>query len=177
MAKSVYVITAIQSIDNGIGIKGDQPYSFKQDFAHFQELTIGGSVIMGRRTWEAIDKRFRPLKERLNIVVTRDAKYPLPEGVLRASSYEEAKELARKHNPDGQIWNIGGGQLYEQALNDPETKTLFITRIEGAQECDTFFSERYREKFQKKEESPVIHSENRFDKKTYSFVFEKWERV
>lgn len=173
----IHVIVAIQNLDNGIGIGGDQPYSFKEDFENFQKLTLGGSVIMGRKTWEAIPEKFRPLKNRLNIVVTSNSEYPIPDSVIRASSYEEAKGLAKEHNPNGQIWNIGGGQLYEQALDDPETSKLFITEIEGVIECDTFFPDKFREKFQKKEESQVIRSQNRIDKEDYLFVFQVWERI
>lgn len=172
----VYVIVAIQ-IDGGIGNKGDQPYSFKEDFANFQKLTMGGNVIMGRKTWEAIPENFRPLKGRVNIVVTRNTKYSLPEGVVRASSYEEAKELAKIHNPDGQIWNIGGGSLYTQAIHDDETSMLFITRIKGEKICDVFFPHQHREYFKITETFPAITSKNKFDGQEYDFVFEKWERV
>lgn len=172
----VNVIVAIQT-DGGIGNKGDQPYSFKEDFANFQSLTMGGTVIMGRKTWEAIPENFRPLKGRTNIVVTNNAEYPLPQGVILAPSYEKAKELAKTHNPDGQIWNIGGGSLYTQAIHDTDTSKLFITRILGEKLCDVFFPHQHHKYFKKTKSQPPINSKNRFDGQEYSFVFEEWECV
>jgi len=176
MSKNVHLIVAVQK-NLGIGYQGDQPYSFKEDFENFQKLTMGGTVIMGRKTWEAIPERFRPLPNRLNIVVTRNPEYVLPDNTHRAPSYESAKNLAYIHNPNGQIWNIGGAALYEQALSDCETEKIFITRIDGDKNCDTFFPDLYQQNFKKIQEFPLIYSKNRFDGKIYSFVFEEWQRT
>jgi len=175
----INVIVAIQDKDWGIGIGGDQPYSFKTDFANFKEKTKEGygSVTMGRKTWEALPKKFRPLEGRLNIVVTRNKNYPLPEGVLRAESYEHAKKLAVDHNPTGQVWNIGGGQLYQEALQDDSTKEIYLTRVyDGKKACDVFFPN-LEKKFKKEEVGDLQYHQNRFDKKYYYFRFEKWVRI
>ena len=173
---NINMIVAIQSKDNGIGFQGDQPYAFSEDFANFQKLTVGGIVIMGRKTWEAIPEKFRPLKERLNIVVTRQTDYNVPDGVLVSHSYEYAKELAREHQPEGRIWNIGGGELYKIGLLDEETTEIFLTRIMGEKDCDVFFPD-FEKQFYLEAVAHATEGINRIDKKSYEFQFEIWTRI
>jgi dihydrofolate reductase len=94
-----------------IGKDGLMPWHLPEDLAHFKQLTHGCPVIMGRKTWDSLPPRFRPLPGRTNIVITRDGSWQA-EGAQRASSLEEA--LARAGDvPD--IWVIGGAQIYAQA--------------------------------------------------------------
>ena len=125
--------------DNGIGRDGTLPWSIKEDVAHFKLLTIGGVVIMGRKTWESIPVRFRPLKDRINIVVSRTRKI---EGVFNATSLEEALEMSGERR----IFVIGGAGLYSEALNLDGTTTkaksfdgctrVYLTRVYGSFNCD-----------------------------------------
>lgn len=128
---------------------------------------------MGRKTWETIPEKFRPLEGRKNIVVTRNKDYKVPEGVLLTRSYEEAKILAQNHD-NRNIWNIGGGSLYKQAVEDQDTKELHITRILGKKNCDVHFPS--TENFFLREKNPIISSKNKFDKEKYFLRFEVWER-
>ncbi|GAA1787892.1 dihydrofolate reductase [Leucobacter iarius] len=76
-----------------IGRDGDMPWHLPEDLAHFKRTTLGDPVIMGRRTWESLPERFRPLPGRANIVVTRDPGF-VAEGARVAASVESALDLA-----------------------------------------------------------------------------------
>jgi dihydrofolate reductase len=95
-----------------IGNNNTLPWHLPEDMAHFKRTTLGCPVIMGRKTWDSLPERFRPLPGRLNVVVTRQADWHAP-GALRAGSLTEAVALCPT-NAD--IWVIGGAQLYAQAL-------------------------------------------------------------
>lgn len=98
---------------NGIiGKDGVMPWHLPEDLAHFKRLTMGCPVIMGRKTWDSLPPRFRPLPGRRNIVVTRNAGWSAP-GAEVAHSLEQAIALVEsaKH-----AWVIGGADIYRQAL-------------------------------------------------------------
>ncbi len=97
-----------------IGKDGVMPWHLPEDLAHFRALTQGHPVIMGRKTWDSLPPRFRPLPGRANIVVTRQADWQA-EGAQRAASLEEALSLAAAAHP-ATAWVIGGAQIYAQAL-------------------------------------------------------------
>lgn len=95
---------------------------------------------MGRKTWESIPPSFRPLKDRVNVVVSRDDKLRVDDGVLTANSFQDA--LSKAFALKERIFVIGGGQLYASALDHPATKAILLTQIEDSEnkfECDTFF--------------------------------------
>jgi dihydrofolate reductase len=93
-----------------IGDGGGIPWHLPEDLAHFRELTSGATVIMGRKTWDSLPERFRPLPGRRNVVVTRQADWSA-ECAERASSLADA--VAGSHTD---AWVIGGGEIYRQAL-------------------------------------------------------------
>lgn len=100
---------------------------------------------MGRKTWDSIPPKFRPLKDRLNIVITRSApgappspSIPITEPV-RVSSLEQALKYAQARAV-ARVFVMGGAQIYEAALRLPETRRVLLTRIEREFECDTFFN-------------------------------------
>jgi dihydrofolate reductase len=110
--------------DGVIGDGGTIPWRLPEDLAHFRELTTGGAVVMGRRTWDSLPERFRPLPDRTNIVVTRRPDWAA-EGAERASSVDEALQLAAAA---GSVWVIGGGEVYRQALDAADR--LEITEVD-----------------------------------------------
>nr|AIA18690.1 Dihydrofolate reductase [uncultured bacterium] len=125
-----------------------------EDLKRFRELTRGHPVIMGRKTFESIvGYRGKPLPDRTNIVVTRDAKYhaKLEEQgfteVLVAGSVEEAIEIAKKQPGADVICVIGGAQIYEQSL--PYLDKLCLTLIDDSAPADAFFPE-YEKEFTEK---------------------------
>ena len=107
-----------------IGKDGTMPWHLPEDLAHFKQLTLGCPVIMGRKTWDSLPARFRPLPGRSNTVITRQPDWH-ENGVQRASSLREALQLHEHHNST--IWVIGGAQIYAQAL--PLADCVEVTEI------------------------------------------------
>lgn len=108
-----------QSTSGVIGRDGGIPWQLPEDMARFKELTVGHAVVMGRRTWESLPARFRPLPGRLNVVVTRDAGYAA-EGAEVVTSLADA--------PLDDSWVIGGAQIYALAL--PLATRCEVTEVE-----------------------------------------------
>ena len=120
------------------GVIGDgekMPWHLPEDLAHFRRATQGCPVIMGRRTWESLPARFRPLPGRRNVVVTRQTDWS-DAGAEVAHSLDEA--LARLAEAP-RVFVIGGGQLYAQAL--AQADELVLTEIDADFDGDTCFPE------------------------------------
>ena len=115
-----------------IGVNGALPWHLPEDLAHFKRTTLGCPVIMGRKTWDSLPARFRPLPGRVNIVVTRQADWQA-EGALRAGSIAEAAALCPT---DADAWVIGGAEIYTQAL--PLAQSAVVTEIGQAFGGDAF---------------------------------------
>lgn len=102
---------------------------------------------MGRKTWDSVPPKFRPLKNRLNIVVSRSAPGETPPPApsspvsepVRVRSLQDALALAKAHPLVSRVFVMGGGQIYREALGRDEAKRVLLTSIEGDFECDTFF--------------------------------------
>lgn len=119
-----------------IGSNNAMPWHLPEDLAHFKQLTSGNPVVMGRKTWDSLPVRFRPLPGRTNIVVTRNADWHA-EGVVRASTLEEALQVGAQHGDT--VWVMGGAQIYAQAL--PLADVVEVTIIDQAFEGDAFAPE------------------------------------
>ena len=133
-APKISLIVAIQKKDNAIGRKsGELLFRISHDLKRFKELTMGHPIIMGRKTYESIGK---PLPERTNIIVTRNPDF-LAEGCVVVSSIEEA--IKKGGDIDTEIFVIGGGEIYKQAL--PYADRLYLTIVEGDAEGDVYFPE------------------------------------
>lgn len=115
-----------------IGKDGQMPWHLPEDLAHFKRVTLGQPVIMGRKTWDSLPARFRPLPGRTNIVITRQADWQA-DGALRASSIENAMRLCGEA-PDA--WIMGGAEIYRQA--EPLASTAVVTEIDADFEGDAF---------------------------------------
>lgn len=115
-----------------IGSNGAMPWHLPEDLAHFKRTTQGHPVIMGRKTWDSLPARFRPLPGRRNIVVTRQENFNQI-GVERACSLREALRFCENSE---QVWVIGGAQIYAQAL--PLADALVVTEIDADFAGDAF---------------------------------------
>jgi dihydrofolate reductase len=115
-----------------IGNNNTLPWHLPEDLAHFKRTTLGCPVIMGRKTWDSLPPKFRPLPGRLNIVVSRDPACHAP-GATVASSLPAALALCP---PNSDAWVIGGAQIYAQAL--PLAHSVVVTEIDQAFEGDAF---------------------------------------
>ncbi|KAK1721582.1 dihydrofolate reductase-like domain-containing protein [Colletotrichum lupini] len=143
----------------GIGAKGGLPWTgLKKEMAYFARVTKRlppqapsdalNAVIMGRKTWDSIPPRFRPLKGRLNIVISRShpASLDAPSSAaVKVSSLDQALAFLRSDASGaaagklGKVFVIGGAQIYGAALEVPEAKRVLLTRVMGEFECDAFF--------------------------------------
>lgn len=157
----------------GIGLAGTLPWTgLRKEMAYFARVTKGkpssinvifihdtnhrfandlqpsstNAVIMGRKTWESIPEKFRPLKGRLNIVLSRsDASAPSrssevesKDGPLYVRSLSAAVSALKSRQNVSKIFVIGGAEIYTAALDLKETKRLLLTRVESDFKCDTF---------------------------------------
>ena len=119
-----------------IGRDGGMPWHLPEDMAHFKRATAACPVIMGRKTWDSLPPRFRPLPGRRNIVVTRQRDWQA-EGALQAHGLDEALALAAT-GPSGapaEVWVIGGAELYRLAL--PVATRAVVTELALEVEGDT----------------------------------------
>lgn len=122
-----------------IGKDNTMPWHLPEDMAHFKQLTQGCAVIMGRKTWDSLPPRFRPLPGRTNIVVTRDANYRA-RGAIVTTSFENARAIAlgdalRRFATE--IAVIGGAEIYAQSMRMADR--LEITEVHARPDGDTRF--------------------------------------
>lgn len=188
------IIVAATARSMGIGLRGTLPWALKKDMAYFARVTkrtldslsldARNSVIMGRKTWTSIPEKFRPLKDRLNMVVSRT----IPETsqgseFIITSSLESASSEALP----GKAFIIGGAEIYRQALELPNCNRILLTRVLDDFETDVNFpvvldpsvSGPWQQKSKQElddfvgEETPEgIQVEN-----GTRYVFEMWERT
>lgn len=131
----------------GIGADAGLPWpKLPRDLAHFKRVTTAtrdpgrrNAVVMGRKTWESIPPRWRPLDGRLNVVITRTAGYAVPDGVVVAPALEPALDQAAAHSDVESVFVVGGGEIYRQALELPGCRRVHLTRIAATFPADTYF--------------------------------------
>lgn len=121
--------------NNCIGKDGTLPWHLPEDLKHFKKVTTGKIVLMGRKTWESLPEKFRPLPNRKNIVITRNESYAVPQDVNVYNTIDAA--LAAHTGED--IMIIGGGQIYAQTMDAADT--LYITHVAQSVDGDAFFPE------------------------------------
>ena len=142
MSKPFSIVVAVDQ-NGGIGRGGALPWRLPGEMAYFKRLTSDApsgrrnAVLMGRHTYASIAPKFRPLAGRLNVVLSRDAGLRL-EGALRAGSLDEALAQTDADAELAQVFVIGGGVLYADALSHPRCGRVYLTRIHAAFDCDTF---------------------------------------
>ena len=112
-----------------IGADGGLPWHLPEDLALFRRLTTGSTVVMGRRTWESLPERFRPLPGRLNVVLTSDRAWAA-DGAHAAGSVDE---VLAEH---AAFWVIGGGAVYAEFL--PHADRLVVTDVDGMIDSEQF---------------------------------------
>ena len=115
-----------------IGANGALPWHLPEDLAHFKRTTLGCPVVMGRKTWDSLPPKFRPLPGRTNVVVTRQQNWH-ENGAQPASDLRDALQICEQ---SADVWVIGGAQLY--ALAEPLAHTAVVTEIEQDFAGDAF---------------------------------------
>lgn len=145
-----------------IGKGNDLIWEIPDDHARFKKITMGHPVVMGRKTWESIPEKFRPLPGRTNFVITRDSSYRAP-GATVTTSFEDTLVQAQESPGGEEIFVVGGGEIYKQAL--PLTDRLYITVVDKEVDGDTFFPE-YSNIFTKK----ISEESGEFEGLKYSYL-------
>jgi dihydrofolate reductase len=144
-----------------IGRGGELLWREPEDLAHLRRMTMGWPVIMGRKTWDSLPERFRPLPGRRNIVVTRNSQWQAI-GAERAASFDSALALAAHA---AKVFVIGGGELYAAAA--PLADELVLTEIDATfADADTFFPAFDRTRFVEISRDPRVAA----DGTRYAFV-------
>ncbi|KAG4440103.1 hypothetical protein IFR05_004400 [Cadophora sp. M221] len=182
----------------GIGRAGTLPWTgLKKEMAYFARVTkraIPGdtnTVIMGRKTWESIPPRFRPLKDRTNVVITRGDPQAVAAGQkIVTNSMDRATDSAgtKAGNSQPKLFVIGGAQIYKAALESKDAKRILLTRVLGEFECDTFFPVTLGENgtasgWERKSKEDLdrwtgeIVPEGVQEENGTKYIFEMWERI
>lgn len=135
------IISAIAAVaENGvIGKDGQLPWNLPDDMKFFQRTTLNHHIISGRKNYESIPERFRPLRDRTNIVVTHDRQYKAP-GATVCHSLKDALHIAKEAEVK-EVFLIGGGQLYKEAFDAGLVERLYLTTVHAKPEGDVFFPE------------------------------------
>lgn len=142
-----FSIVVAATVSNGIGMKGQLPWnSIPTDMKHFRRLTtlshtnLPNAVIMGRRTWSSIPEKYRPLPNRINVILSTTLSSQTTntgDSVMVAASLDIAIQLL--HQKCNRIFIIGGGRLYEDAIASQLCTQIYMTRVMKDFDCDTFF--------------------------------------
>lgn len=139
----IFIIAAVDE-EFGIGKNNDLAWNYPSDMQHFQTTTtnvetpgLQNAVIMGRNTWESLPKKFQPLPDRYNIVLTSDLNFQ-PTGADVAPSLEEAFAMADLPDVE-RIFVIGGASVYAEAMKNERVDGIYLTHISGTHDCDVFF--------------------------------------
>ncbi|KAG5329251.1 DYR reductase, partial [Acromyrmex charruanus] len=130
----------------GIGVNGDLPWRLKTEMAYFTRMTTNTKcknkrnvVLMGRRTWECIPEKYRPLKDRINMVLTSQSLDYGDDAIVCKSIPHVLDVILGMQNEVERVWVIGGSSVYKSAMESPHFGRLYLTRIKKKFECDTFF--------------------------------------
>lgn len=173
-------IIVAADLNLGIGKNNALPWRISKDLKYFKDLTsstpvpeVLNAVIMGRKTWESIPPAHRPLKGRINIVLTSNANYPMPEGHFTSPSLDQALEMLIPA-PVDRVFIIGGAQVYNEAMQHPSCGLLYLTQVRHVFDCDTFLPP-FKQVFQLLSCSEVETEDNlEFCFKVYQFNFPEY---
>jgi dihydrofolate reductase len=129
--------------DRVIGNKGQIPWKIPEDMKHFKETTMLCNVVMGRKTWDSLPEKWRPLPGRFNFVLTRQSNaFPFPSnfGPYPLANLQAVVDLAAKAEASGiKTWIIGGSEIYRQILYIDVVEEIVATEVVGKHEGDAFF--------------------------------------
>ena len=135
---------------NGIGKNNTIPWYLAGELSYFKKITTRSNypieknvVVMGRKTWESIPEKNRPLSDRINIVLTSKVDYKVPDDVFTCGSLEKIFPLLDtiKHSSKNNVFLIGGGSVYSECIKKGLCSKIYITKIYKKYDCDVFFPE------------------------------------
>ncbi len=147
-----------------IGNKGRIPWSLPSDQQRFKEITQGSIIIMGRRTFEEIYKKFgHGLPGRENLVISKSQNFE-GEGFRTVKDLQSALDYAKNHFPEKDVYICGGQSIYQEAISSGIVEKFYLTEIDSEFEGDTYFPE-----FEKKD-LKIIKKEKISDSLQYTFI-------
>ncbi len=164
---NIHLIVAAAE-NNAIGKDNRLLWRLPEDMKFFKEKTSGHCVITGRKNYESIPEKFRPLPDRINIIVTRQKNYEAP-GAFVVATIDDALELARSKN-EADVFIIGGGEIYAQTISIADV--IWLTRVHHTFDAHTFFPELNMQHWKEtwREEFPIN------EKHIYAFTILKYEK-
>lgn len=165
----VSLIVAVAA-NNVIGKDNDLIWHLPKDMAFFKSTTLNHCVVTGRKNYESIPPKYRPLKDRVNVVVTRQKNYA-EEGVVVKDAIEKALQEA-KDRGEQECFIIGGGQIYQYVMEHQLIDQMYITHVHETFDGDTFFPEFDREEW--REEVLITHLKD--EKNKHSFTVKKYTK-
>lgn len=169
MSMKVSAIAAIAT-NNAIGKDNDLLWDLPIDMRFFMESTKGHHIITGRKNYESIPHKFRPLKNRVNIIVTRKKDYEAPGGHV-VHDLTEGLSIAREAGEE-ECFVIGGGEIYALALREGLLDRMYITHVDAVLDADTFYP-----KFDPNDwEATVIAEHQRDEQHAYAFKIVQYDR-
>ena len=150
------IIIAAVSENDVIGFRGKIPWKIPEDIKRFKDKTIGHAVLMGRKTYDSIDEKFRPLLKRENIVLSRNPDYE-EEGVMIYSNLDDAIEEARKRRVE-KLFIAGGEGVYRDVMEKADV--IDLTKVHMEIEGDVHFPRIDCDAWRKVESSDIYHSQS-----------------
>jgi dihydrofolate reductase len=165
----VYAIAAIAE-NRAIGKNNDLIWDLPDDMRFYKETTLNQVVMMGRKNYESTPYQYRPLPDRTSIVLTKEQGYD-SNGGLVFHAIEDALKFCEREGHES-IFIIGGGQIYKLALDKDLIDVMYITRVHGSFEADSFYPEFDESNWNRE----VIEDHPQDDKHDYSFSIEKWTK-
>ncbi len=162
-----FILIVATDLNRGIGFRGTMPWYLPEDLTYFKDVTVGHTVIMGRKTWESLPEKVRPLPHRKNCVITSQDQSAFPESVM---VYPDVESALRMNTVEEKPFIMGGGTIYTSVIHNPAVKCIYRTLIHKTFECDTFFPE-FETLFRLKTETPRQTSVSGLD-----YQFQIWER-
>jgi dihydrofolate reductase len=168
----VSIIVAVAS-NGAIGKNNDLMWHLPDDLQFFKEKTLGHPVIMGRKNYESIPLRFRPFRDRLNIVVTRQRDYDAPSCFLVQNLSDAIEEAERFESEE--IFIIGGGQIYKEALESKLVQRMYITQVHQVfNDADVYFPQFDIHDWQKPQ---LLFSKSADQRNPIPFDVYQWDRI
>lgn len=150
-----------------IGKDNDLPWKLPTDLKYFKEITNNSTVIMGRKCWDSIPSKFRPLPNRRNVIVTNNENY-LVDGAVTINNFIDTLEFIKKEKNDERVFIIGGGEIYKQSFKFADR--VYLTRILADVEGDVFL-----EGFDVNEWN-LLSSSDEMEENSYKFKFEIYNK-
>ncbi len=171
IAKMIISLIVAIAENNVIGKDNNLIWHLPNDMKYFKEKTLNHHIVTGRKNYISIPEKYRPLANRTNIVLTKQTDFSEEDCVV-LHSIEDAITYA-KNNNESELFIIGGGQIYKEALEKNLIDKMYITHVNQQFDGDTFFPEVNNEKWKKVSENNNLADE----KHRYSYSFAVYEKM